>query len=362
MMDTNELTKLALDVDAMAGSDIAALRRALEEVIDHPRYAAWSLDADTRQGEQGGGRCPVPPDLKSRQFLERLALIDGECLRIKVHRHAGEVFCTDGLWVNQDIRVFPFSDESKRLIEHASAHGYDRWAETAVDPATGCGHHLIGLGGSCMKFGFDVNPRAILYGSINARVNAKPQVLLSRNNIGAGMPPHLDGLGGKVLFLVNMPFAISPIERVLPLCSDGGLTGARWTFAALQAIHGFAQRNRGAESVRACVLCYSVGNSQEGRWEIAERAEELFPGRVRWNLLVNERMWRVNGRKEQPNPMSLAAGLKLKAECRFYVRDEQRDAVRRGYEELARALAAPAQDGGGRWDVLGYGIVDVEVR
>jgi hypothetical protein len=366
MIDTNDLGKLALSLEAIASAErgadaIADLRGTLDELLNHPEYAFWSEDT-TELGEHAGKRCLVPRSLRGRRALERLGLLDDDCLLLKVHRHAGKVLFTDGLWVNQDIRVFPFSDESQLLLEHATTEGYAQWASAVIDPATGCGHHLVALGGACRRYGFDVNPRAILYATMNTILNDVAHVLLSRNNIASGIPQHLDELDGTVLFLVNMPFALTPIERALPLSADGGLTGARWTFAALQAIYGFGQRNSGARGVRACILCYSVGNRAENRWEVVQRAEQLFPGRVRWKVLKNERMWRVNGKKEQPNPMDLVDGLPRKADCRFYVRDEQREKVRAGYHELARTLATPVVGGGGRWDVLGYGLLDVDVR
>ncbi len=162
-----------------------------------------------------------------------------------------------------------------------------------------------------------------------------------------------------MLFLVNMPFALSPLpsdgqERFLPLHADGGMTGADNTFAALDAIHRYMRTRVKCAGCRAVVLCYSVGDAAEERWEIVERTEQTFGReRVAWTLLREEKMWRINGVKSEPNPMSLAESLPKKAECQFYVRDSERANVREGYARLVSLL----NDRG--WARLGYGILDI---
>ncbi len=72
-----------------------------------------------------------------------------------------------------------------------------------------------------------------------------------------------------------------------------------------------------------------------------------------WHPLIDEPLWRVNGKKEQPNPMPLE-NLALKADCRFDVVDPSRRAeIREGYRALVQECA------GKGWDHLAYGIIEV---
>ena len=172
------------------------------------------------------------------------------------------------------------------------------------------------------------------------------------NNIFTGFPKNLlDKLKKKRLFAINMPHALSPFPNALPQASDGGQTGIEWTVAALQALTTLI----GSGGV-AVILCYSLGNAQQSRWEIVEKALQLFPpSNVRWELLKDVRIWRINGKKDQPNPMLLREGLPLKADCKLYVKDEQRDKVRQGYIQLVSFLEKEG------WDVLGCGILEVNL-
>src|SRR4029077_6553198 len=118
------------------------------------------------------------------------------------------------------------------------------------------------------------------------------------------------------------------------------------------------ERSLGRDSqLRCLVLTYTVGCKAEDRWAVPQRALELFgPERVRWQLLSEERLWRINGKKEQDNPMPLDR-LGLKADCRFYVPPgANREEIRAGY----RALASERHDFG--WDHLAYGVIAIEAR
>lgn len=335
--------------DDPAGSTSSQLRR----VLGTDEYSKWS-DVAQFTGEP----YDLPRHCLDLPVLEYLGFVDEGRLHVKIHEHAGRLFVTDGLWVPNSFRTFPFSDESQRLVNHAEEFGYDEWADFLIDPATGCGHHALAMSGHARRVCFDVNPRAILYTGINRVLNSVPDVLIGRNNILSGIPRHIvDSVSGNVLLLVNMPFSLSPIPHVLPVTSDGGVTGAKFTFAAIDAIARLARQNSARSAGRACILCYTVGNRDRDQWEVVDKAVSHFGSRrVTWRLLEDEPMWRINGKKEQPNPMPLRGGLSLKASCRIYVTEEHADSVRQGYERLEEALVTSPQ----AWDVLGYGIVDIE--
>jgi len=363
MIPTDALGRLALDLnhaDPLEHDDAnGALRSALQSVVESGDYAAW-----LGRGELEGERCPLPPDADSRAVLRGLGLADEGGLLVKVNRHRERYFLTDGLWVPPAIRAFPFTDESALLLGHVQAAGYDREADVVIDPATGSGNHVIGLRGAAARLAYDVNLRAIAYVSINKLINGTPRLDIGLQDIRMGFPLHLRAVGGRVLFVINMPFALSPAPpegradrpRYLPLSADGGLTGAARTFAALAALAQFQRENRARERARAVVLCYTVGDRERDRWQVVDKARALFgEGNVTWRLLADQKMWRVNGVKAEPNPMSLAESLPKKAGCRYYVVDKDRDEVRAGYHRLVEQLAAEG------FRDLAYGIVDIDL-
>ena len=51
-------------------------------------------------------------------------------------------------------------------------------------------------------------------------------------------------------------------------------------------------------------------------------ARRFGESNVGWHLWPDERFWRVNGTKDQINPMPLEL-LSLKADCRFHVRRDK---------------------------------------
>jgi hypothetical protein len=101
-------------------------------------------------------------------------------------------------------------------------------------------------------------------------------------------------------------------------------------------------------------VAYSLGSVHDDSWVVAEKATERFgSAHVNWSLMDSERLWRVNGKKEEPNPMPLSA-LKRKADCRFYVRREaNRERIRAEYDQLAQEL----EDAG--YTHLGYGALTI---
>lgn len=358
-LSTSALLHLA---DFLATPEAAALldrlRAAVAGVTDSAAYRSW-LGMD----EQGGATCPLPDDQGHWDALHEAGLIESGRLLVKVNRHDNRHLLTDGLWVDKDIRVFPFTDESEVLLRYVRRRGLDDWARLVVDPATGSGNHAITLGAGRRCLAMDVNPRAIAYLRINAALNGTPDLSYQVNDITQGLPACVSqGLDARTLFVVNMPFALSPANRAedgvrfLPLSADGGTTGATLTLAFLRALYGLRAVASPGKQVRAAVLCYSVGARATGRWQVVEEARRLFgASAVSFEIQSDEAMWRVNGIKAERNPMDLASGLPKKAECRFYVRDRNRDEVRAGYHELARHLS------GEGWDSLAYGVLDIDV-
>jgi hypothetical protein len=107
--------------------------------------------------------------------------------------------------------------------------------------------------------------------------------------------------------------------------------------------------------LRCAILAYSIGDQTTDSWKVDGKATRRFGDAARWELLDGQPLWRVNGRKEQPNPMPLGS-LKLKADCRFHVRNPaNRDGVREDYEALTTELA------GKGFYHLGYGVVTIDV-
>ncbi len=326
-------------------------------IIGHEKYSKWLEDTEfvapfTVPDEVGGGAG------SGKWALDRLGLIRGHELQVKIKRFEGKILLTDGLWVPGQYRVFPFSDESQRLLEYIrDEKGLFEWPDVLIDPATGCGHHVMAMSHIPTKIAADINLRAIAYLDINRILNGNKNTFVSVHDIQDGMPvADPKNIGGKVLFMINMPFALAPAERVLPLSADGGETGAKMTFKALEALRKFADENDGNSQIRALVLNYSVGNEKEDRWEIKDKAEELFgKENIRFKLLRGHKMWRVNGKKEQNVPMPVEQ-IAFKAECKYYVTDFQRPAAREGYETLVQMLKDSD------YDVVGYGILDIKIN
>lgn len=353
VLSTDDLSRLLIRLEK---SEILRtdFKQALHDLLKESSYTRW-LDEE----QFSGSRFRIPIDFKWHDLFDNLGLIDRDLLQIKIHQHRNKIFCTDGVWIPNDIRVFPFEDESECLLRYIDDNQLNKWADIVIDPATGCGHHVVSLGDSSPSIAFDINVRSVLYASLNKMVNEYSNILIGRNDITVGIPTVITTSRiGNELFLINMPFALSPLPEVLPLTSDGGITGADLTFASLNAIHKIANQNNKSNTMRALVLCYSVGNIEHDKWEVVDYAVDMFgANHVKWKILKDEKMWRINGRKEQPNPMNLKAGLPLKADCRFYVSNKDRNKIREGYENLATTL----YQSDNKWDVLGYGILDISI-
>ncbi len=333
----------------------ALLRRMLLEVGRHPSYASWAEHA-----EYEGLMFRMHNSLafgsdRERRLLELLKLVESDALRVKLHIRGEQVFITDGLWVGPAIRVFPFIDESDLVRMTYKAAGLADWATCVIDPATGCGHNALRYQKpGVRRYGLDRSSRAIAYAAINALLNESDSTLFAVNDVRAGLPPVFASDHERVLVLANMPFALTPSKNVILRTAEGGRYGFEMTVAMLDAVKDLAERLPPASELRCVTVAYSVGNASEGSWAVEEKAAERFgPMHVNWSLLDSERLWRVNGRKEQPNPMPLSA-LKRKADCRFYVRREaNREKVRAEYDELARDLESAG------YTHLGYGALTI---
>ena len=351
--------KTLLDMVLTLGpADQADVRLQLRDVLDS--VINGRADSESAVGDEINGPRGEPIAAWDRDgLLDKLHLLDRTGgLVVEVHRLRGKVFLTDGAWERDKLRTFPFADESQCLLDYAEAQGYPEWADFLIDPACGCGHHAIAfpilLPGAC----FDINHRAILFTTINKLLNGRDDLVVTYNNIADGIPLNAAcNAGRRVLFLVNMPFALSYLKGVLPLSADGGHTGAEKTFEAIEAIARFQDSRASGGETRACIVCYSVGKLDADEWEVVVKAAALFgSNRVRWTILSDQRMWRINGRKEHLNPMDLAL-IPTKAECQLYISDDGRADARLGYWNLVDTLRNSPH----HWDVLGYGILDIDL-
>ena len=156
-----------------------------------------------------------------------------------------------------------------------------------------------------------------------------------------------------------MPFAIFPRSHDLPqtLAQDGGDRGVDLTFAVLEAVKNLARTAPGIEHLRLIMLFYSLGSIRPGgwRWEVEEKARQLFPDT---DILVTgstEKMWRVNGVKTQDSPMDLSR-MEQKAHCHQTFAPNQMQSARKGYRELETQFRKAG------YSHLGYGVIDLKVR
>ncbi len=344
----DEINEVQMELRKAPG-DAAALRELLLEIAGSASYAEW-LDR-----EQFEGRPFEHPPARDLALLERLALAKERSLAVRVNVCEDLALVTDGLWVDAAHRVFPFADEGALLKRRCDQLGWSDWATCLIDPATGCGHNLLMYEGSARRYGFDVSARSLSYAAVNATLNSVPVALLGLNDVQDGLPAVFAPRGPeRVLMIANMPFELSPLRDALPPSAEGGYFGYELTRAALNAAAGLEEQLDADSRLRCLLLTYSVGCLAEDRWAVAEHAERCFgAGRVTWHPLTDEPLWRVNGKKEQSNPMPLD-NLALKADCRFDVRDPaRREEIREGYHDLVRDCAANG------WDHLAYGIIEV---
>lgn len=337
------------------GEQLPPLRHLLKQIVELPSYRHW-VEVDEFLGHPF--RLPegfISSNTKERRLLEAFRLVVDDVLQVKVHSlRDGTVFLTDGLFVPADFRVFPWHDESDILVDACHANGWSGWPTIVIDPGTGCGHTLLRIEAR-ERVGLDVSTRALCFAAVNTLLNERPATLLGLNDIRYGLPMLGGSLSERVLFVVNMPFALEPVPGTLVGTAAGGLNGYERTIDALRAINTFAASVRGRQLVRAIVLSYSVGSQKTDRWHVVDEATRLFgASSVSWTLLLDEKLWRINGKKEQPNPMPLSS-LQMKADCQFYVRDpSMRDHLRQGYIEKQRELEMLG------YDSLGYGILRID--
>ena len=314
-------------------SDAASLRQLFRELYESPRYQEWLAGDQFFGASDARSRFRVPAGFgkghgETKWLLERYGFVNGDVLTVKIDDHEGRIHLTDGNWVPAEYRVYPFSDESHDIVEHVKGSGLDREAQILVDPACGCGHHALGLADIPVKVNFDVNPRALELAKINCILAGVDSMFCAENDIRGGMADHVDYLSvDRILITINMPFAIFPALRKGPdapkPAQDGGRRGMELTEKAIEAIAGLCGNSR-SRSVVGVVLAYSLGDPDKNRWDILEVAKRyLGDAKTNFKLLSHRKMWRVSGRKEQPNPMPVQS-LALKAGCIHTYGDEQR--------------------------------------
>ena len=293
----------------------------------------------------------VPRRFSQKEVLQKCGLIEANGkIRYRVNVFRDCIFITDGPWNIRQGGVFPFSDESELILKYIEDNGIDSITKGIFDLGCGCGHSVIAYWGRDSRLALDINPRAGFFVEVNAVLN-KRKVQYVRNDILNGLSLSLDKiLREKPLFVSNMPHALSSLPDILPRTSDGGETGIKWTMGALRAITRFI-----GSGGTAVFLCYSLGNHKEDKWDVVEKAARLFRKNIKWEILKNTHIWRINGKKEQPNPMSLRDGLPKKADCGLYVKDEDRKEVRQRYIQLVKVFENKG------WDVLGCGILEIKL-
>ncbi len=343
------------------------LRAILLEVARHESYAAWENKHEFDGKLFRLHRSLAFANDDQRRLLEGLRLVQKDILRVKLNARDSQVYVTDGLWVSSSIRVFPFADESDLVMKACVEQGWMNWASCIVDPAVGCGHNLLRYqGDEVRRYGFDRSSRAVAYAAINAAINGVDQTVVGISDIRNGIPPLFTASAGeRVLVVANMPFALVPKQGTIARSTDGGRYGYQLTLDLLNAVDTLAGSLDEGSELRCVVLAYSLGSKQGDNWVVPESAYELFGKKMpatsdsddgfgaEWWLWKDEKLWRVNGKKEQANPMPLVR-LETKADCRFYVReDARRDAVRADYRALTEELAKRGHDH------LAYGTVVV---
>ncbi len=296
------------------------------------------------------------PDVADLPPLERARLARSGRLLAKLNRTEAGIFLTDGVWIEPRVRVFPFCDESVALVGFVRKTGLAGWADWTLDLATGCGVNAMALGGH--RVAFDINPRALAYATVNRTLNgiSGEDCVFALNDIHDGIPKAVgSNLEGRVLILANMPFGPAPSPDALPLTSNGGESGADLQIAAYRAIERFVQSANGRFSVRACLMGLSVGDHVANRWDIVERAIAHFGAdRVKWHLLSEEHVFRIDGVRQFVNPAPVAIAMPGLASCRLYTPDEsERIAKVAAFTNLARRHEAR-----GNPDIA-YGIVEI---
>lgn len=310
------------------------LRDAIRDTVAQP----WYEDVFCRSEP---GR--VPDSFGLRGLLTSVGMVadDGTAL-YRPNLLWGRAFVTDGYWHRNG--VYSFTDESDLLLQYCAKNNITAYDEL-VDPGAGCGHTAIAFPGSLARTAFDIDARAVEFARLSAWLN-DCELRAERNDITRGLPDDLRPDGRRVLFVANMPFAISPYAGALSHVRDGGENGIRLSVSVLEAVRPFV-----GTGSRLVILTYSLGRDNGASWQFVEQARQVLPRcELRWEL-TDGRIWRVGSEKVEPNPMPLSA-LKLKSGGSQRSRDEQRR-LREGYDKLAKELQSLG------WDRLGCGILDV---
>jgi hypothetical protein len=372
MMGLDRLFELVSYLDRISNTDpviVTELQDYLTVIFDSDDYQKWLAEDQFLGGRSQRGKPREPlraaakaPELKHLPY--QYALVANGRLQLKIDKHFDRIHVTDGFWVDPSKRVYPTCDESQILCNFINGHVRLVSDGFLIDPACGCGHHSLGLHARFRKrVSLDINGRSLAFCRFNSILQGDVRHLVGFGDVRDGIPLEIASHeGDHVVFAVNMPFSIPPHAETFSsvgtsLAQTGGDRGIELTLAALDAISDFSRRSV-FEALDAAVLCYTLGYQEDDgswRWEIDEIARELFEGSaasVSFHLLKDEKLWRVNGKKEQPNPMPLESLVK-RADCRITYHDSVRDSKREGYLEKIRSLKAEG------FTHLGYGILHV---
>jgi len=280
------------------------------------------------------------------EMLQEVGIISADGVaQYRVHNIGTQVFITDGVWQRERWSLFPFTDESQQIVNYVNSGNLAKGVHTVIDPACGCGHTPLAIIQPTKRIGLDINQRAAFFTHLNAHLNGVSLQFI-QNDILLGLP--IDEVDNGVLFVTNMPFAITPYAGAISIAGDGGRTGTTYSVAFLKALTRY--QHSGA---RLVMLTYSLGTSDQTQWEIEQQARALFPQeQISWQL-VGEKVWRTGLTLTEPNPMPLVAGLPKKVEHLYEQNPQKYQQAYDGYRQLALELT---QEG---WGVLGGGILEV---
>ena len=345
--------------------EMDVLRKILEQIYNLYEYKEWLKDGQFAPSSDLSGRFILPTNfgikLKDKKWLlEGLGLVNGGLLEVKIASACGKIHLTDGSWVDPKVRVYPFTSESNIICDYFYANPKGE-PDLLIDPACGCGHHSLGLDTIPEKVSFDINLRALAYARINALLNDMSQMLTGLNDLRNGLPKSLNTMTTKeTLITINMPFAIFPrdpnLSNAISLTKDGGDLGVAFTLASFRDVKELVDHADNMQHIRCIIQFYSLGNVDKDEWEVVEYARELFGlDTLSYNILSNEKMWRVNGKKEQSNPMPLDR-LKLKADCRHTFSESRAENARKGYIELENLFRKNG------YTHLSYILMDIECK
>jgi|GEM_PF-3474152 len=364
MLSADSLFLLERDFDEYNSQDPERLVKIvylLNKIYNLREYQNWLNDGQYHSSYSQSCKFFLPNNFgtdlttQDKNLLNNLKLINSGQLEVKIDKHDGKIHLTDGSWVDPKIRVYPFTDESS-IIYNYFRNNCDSIPDLLIDPACGCGHHGLALNEIETKISLDINLRSIAYCRINALISGMPQMLTGLNDIRVGIPKPIDMVSSNsTLITINMPFAIFPKLSTV-LAQDGGDRGIALTLSALNAVKKFSNSAKNILKIRAIVLFYSLGSLKDNQWEVVDNAFALFgKDRVKFKILTDEKMWRVNGKKEQSNPMPIEF-LEKKAECRHTYTEVMSDQARLGFISLKNIFI------GNGFSHLAYGILDIDCK